>query len=271
MVRNVTEGKITVSKSVPSPQVALQAMSHNVSSRRPGMVSMRVPPQFRKEPALEFSTPEVHYIKAGCSSSIDDIMDAIMKSAARKDKGNNLSPTNQESTEAASPSGKISWKVDRATQEFHVKFCGNVEQDCLVIQAISKDLKNILGMTTIIDCQNAEQRQDSNKNFNSGFYGNQQHTSELTVVKTSWQWPVDLNAGSHTMFLFCDLVRNETLGDTQTALLRSIPLESLFSTKRRKEVNHRSFSNLQWKRIYKSQFQSFTLTLAKEMGQKMVA
>ena len=40
MVCNVTEGKITVSKSVPRPQVALQAMSHNVSSRRPGMVSM---------------------------------------------------------------------------------------------------------------------------------------------------------------------------------------------------------------------------------------
>ena len=111
MVRNVTEGKITVSKSVPIPQVALQAMSHNISSRRPGMVSMRVPPQFRKEPALGFSTPEVRYIKAGCYLSIDDIMDAIMKSATRNDKENSLSPTNQDSTEAASPSGKVSWKV----------------------------------------------------------------------------------------------------------------------------------------------------------------
>ena len=124
-------------------------------------------------------------------------------------------------------------------------------------------------MTTIIDCQNAEQRQDSRENFNSGFHGDQQHTSELTNVKTSGQWPVDVNAGSHTMFLYCDLVQNETLGDTQTALLRSIPLESLFSTKRRREVNHRSFSNLQWKPIYKSQFQSITLTLANEMGQQM--
>ena len=98
MVRNVTEGKITVSKSVLSPQVALQAMSHNFSNRRPGMVSMRVPPQFRKEPALEFSTPEVRYIKGGCYSSIDDMMDAIMKSAMRNDKENKLLPTNQEST-----------------------------------------------------------------------------------------------------------------------------------------------------------------------------
>ena len=124
-------------------------------------------------------------------------------------------------------------------------------------------------MTTIIDCQNAEQRQVSKKNFNSGFHDDQQHSSGLRVVKTSGQWPVDVNAGSHTMFLYCDLVQNETLGDRHTALLRSIPLESLFSTKRRREVNHRSFSNLQWKRIYKSQFQSITLTLANELGQQM--
>ena len=91
---------------------------------------MRVPPQLRKEPALEIRTPEVGYIKAGCYSSIDDIMDAIMKSATKNDKEHNLSPINQESTEASSPSGKISWKVDSATQEIHVKFCGNVEQHC---------------------------------------------------------------------------------------------------------------------------------------------
>ena len=108
MVRNVTEGKITISENVQSAQDALQAMSHNFSSRQRGMVSMRVPPQFRKLSALEFSTPQVRSTKAGCFSSIDDIMDAIMKSATRNDKQNNLSPTNQESTEAASPSGKIS-------------------------------------------------------------------------------------------------------------------------------------------------------------------
>ena len=202
MVRNVTEGKITVSKIVPSPQVALQAMSHIISSRRSGMVSMRVPPQFRKEPALEFSTSKVRYIKAGCYSSIDDIMDAIMKSATRNDKENSLSPTNRESTEAASPSGKISWKVDRATQELQVKFCGNVEQHGLVIQALSQDLINILGMITIIDCQNSELPQDSKENLNSGFHEDQQHTSDLTVVKTSGQWPVDVNAGSQSHNVF---------------------------------------------------------------------
>ena len=106
MVCNVTDGKNTVSKNVPSPQVALQAMSRNICSRKPGMVSLRVPPKFIKY------------------SSIDDIMDAIMKSATRNEKKNKLSLTNQESTEAASTSGKISLKVDKATQELHVNFVG---------------------------------------------------------------------------------------------------------------------------------------------------
>ena len=37
-------------------------------------------------------------------------------------------------------------------------------------------------------------------------------------------YPVDLTAGWHTMFVYCDLVQNEILGDTQTALLRAVPL-----------------------------------------------
>ena len=127
MVRNVTEKKIFISESVPSSQVALQAMSHNISSRRPGMASMRALPHFRKEPALEFSTPELRYIKATRFSSIDNIMDAIIKKATRNDKEDILSPTNQESKESAGLSAKISWKVDKATQELHVKFCGKKE------------------------------------------------------------------------------------------------------------------------------------------------
>ena len=71
---------------------------------------MRVMPQFRKEPALKVSTPEVRHIKAGCYSSIDDIMGAIMKNATRNDK-EKLS---------------LSWKVDRATHELQITFCGNV-------------------------------------------------------------------------------------------------------------------------------------------------
>ena len=82
---------------------------------------MKVPRQFRKEPTIKFSTPEVRYIKAGCYSSIDDIMDAIMKSATGKSKEKILSPNIHQNKDAPSQSTNISWKVDKATQELSVK------------------------------------------------------------------------------------------------------------------------------------------------------
>ena len=232
---------------------------------------MRVPRQFRAvKPALTFTAPEVRYIKPGCYSSIDDIMEAIVKSATRNDNEKLLPPRNQHPTDTTSRS-TISWKVDRLTQKLHVKFWGNLEQNDLVIRGKSQDLKNIMRLTTIIDCQHGEHRQESKKNFDGNYQDDQQNQRDIAVVKNSGQWPVDLKAGNHTMFLYCDLVQNGILRDTQTALLRSIPLESLSLTdqRERKEVNHRIFSNLQWKRIYKSQFQTITLILANEMGQRM--
>ena len=107
-------------------------------------------------------------------------------------------------------------------------------------------LKNILVLTTIIDWQNAEQRQKSNITVEGNFQDDQQNISELVVVKNFGHWPVDVNAGSYTMFLYCNLFQNETLDDAQTALLRSNPLDSLSSTNQyRRGVIHRSFSKLQ--------------------------
>ena len=71
-------------------------------------------------------------------------------------------------------------------QELSVKYYGNEEKHGLVIQAISQDLKNILGMTTIIDCQNAKQRQKSNNTVDGKFHDDQQNISELTIVKKLW-------------------------------------------------------------------------------------
>ena len=93
LVCNVTEGKITVSKSIPSPVSPVHPTNQNFPSGRPGIVSMRVPRQFRKEPTMKFSTAEVRYIKAGCYSSIDHIMDAIMKSATGNSKKKNYHQT----------------------------------------------------------------------------------------------------------------------------------------------------------------------------------
>ena len=186
MVCNVTEGQITVSKIVPRPKTPPphQSPSKNIPSRRPGVVSMRVPRQFRAvKPALTFTAPEVRYIKPVCYSSIDDIMEAIVESATRNDNEKLLPPTTQHPTDTTSRSTNISWKVDRATQELHVKFWGNLEQNCLVIRAKSQDLKNMLGLTTIIDCQDGEQRQESKKNFYGNCQAEQQKSKRYRSCK----------------------------------------------------------------------------------------
>ena len=125
IVRNITEGQITVSKIVPLPKSPppYQSPSKNIPSRRPGVVSKRVPRQFGAvKPALTFTAAEVRYMKPGCYSFIDDIMEAIVKSATRNDNEKFLPPTTQNPTDATSRSTNIPRKVDTAKQELHVKF-----------------------------------------------------------------------------------------------------------------------------------------------------
>ena len=63
-------------------------------------------------------------------------MDAIIETATRNDKENNSPRTNRKSRDAASTSRNISLKVDRATQELHIKFYAKPKQHILVIHAI---------------------------------------------------------------------------------------------------------------------------------------
>ena len=71
-------------------------------------------------------------------------------------------------------------------------------------------------------------------------------------------YPVDLTAGCHTMFVYCDLVQNEILGDTQTALLRAAPLGD--------NKRQRTFTRNQWRRLIKSSIHSLTIALRNEAG-----
>ena len=68
-------------------------------------------------------------------------------------------------------------------------------------------------------------------------------------------YPVDLTAGCHTMFVYCDLVQNEILGDTQTALLRAVPLGD--------NKRQRTFTRIQWRRVT---IHSLTIALRNEAG-----
>ena len=247
MVQNVTVGEFTVSKKLP-----VSSSDKQPSNYRPGTISMTVPPAFRN--TSQYSIPVSLHIKPGCYSSVESILKAITKAAVGKKL------KQQEPLQKNIP--LLSWKIDDATKKLNVKFQGNLEKDGMVIKLKSQDLQNILGTSTVIDCQHPSK-------LKAGDLKNDIPTETSNYVKHIGEWPVDLNAGSHTMFLYCDLVQNETLGDTQTALLRSIPLKSVTVAQTMGEVNHKSFANLQWKRIVKSQFQSISLTLANEIGQKM--
>ena len=94
-----------------------------------------------------------------------------------------------------------------------------------------------------------------------------------SIIKSKGDFPVDMSGGCHTIFLYCDLVQNEILGDTQTALLRAIPLDDDYYKHRReegtptKQQNYKTFSKLQWRRIVKSTVESITVSLRNESGQ----
>ena len=219
---------------------------------------MAIPAAFdRQTPStLPFYTaPVKHRLKPGCYTSVDSILTSITKIAM----GEEQIGRKRNSSSADNVSPLLSWKVDNVTRKLQVKFCGNHEQYGLKIFTESNDLRNILGTNVIIDCGESHKEAEEID----------AESASNTIVKHVGKWPVDLNAGSHTMFLYCDLVQNQTLGDKQTALLRSIPVKSLVLAQTLGEMNHKSFTNLQWKCVIKSQFQSINVTLVNEMGQKI--
>ena len=252
-VQNVTVGQFTVHKRNIQPPVEKRPRKHN----RPG--AMAIPAAFdRQSPStLPFYAALVkHRLKPGCYTSVDSISASITKIATgEKQIGRKRNPSSPDNV-----SSLLSWKVDNVTRKLKVKFCGNHNQHGLRNFTESIDLRNILGTDVIIDCG------DSPREAGEGIVDSE--SASNTIVKHVGKWPVDLNAGSHTMFLYCDLVQNQTLSDKPTALLRSIPYKSLSLAQTLGEMNYKSSTNLQWKRVIKPLFQSINVTLANEMGQK---
>ena len=195
---------------------------NNKNSRhhKPGLISMTVPSGFIQLP--KYSSPLTLRLKPGCYPSVDSIMKAITKAALGK-KESKLMEKDR------SNDSMLSWKIDGVTRRLHVKSNGIVG---LGITVVSEDLKNIFCTDVIIDCQSQQRRDET-------VAPNQLASGTANVVKEIGQWPDDLNAGSNSTFLYCDLVKSETLDDTQTALLRSIPLKSMTLAHTMGEVNHK--------------------------------
>ena len=78
---------------------------------------------------------------------------------------------------------------------------------------------------------------------------------------------VDLQGGGHTMFIYCDLVEHEILGDSHAALLRVIPLQQNVASTG--ATCYWTFDKMQWKRLKKSDFQPITVSHCNESGQLM--
>ena len=142
----------------------------------------------------------------------------------------------------------VTWKVDKLSQTLKVYFEGS-KRECILLEATSNDLQNVLGMKTIIKSEASSSSVINN-----------------VKSKTFGRFPIDLRGGCHTIFLYCDLVQNENLWDTQTALLRAIPLQI---DQPGQHLNYQTFTNLQWQRIVKSSIESITVLLRSESGQLM--
>ena len=82
------------------------------------------------------------------------------------------------------------------------------------IQLISSDMQNILGTNCL---RWAEARKESSSDSVEWLTRSSQSAS------SKWPtYPVDIMGGCHTVFVYCDLIQDEVVGDKRTSLLRSV-------------------------------------------------
>ena len=146
----------------------------------------------------------------------------------------------------------LSWKLDAASKALKLYYEGS-EQECIYLETISKDLQNVLGMKILIDCS---EQGKTNKQANNS-----------VLSKTTGRFPIDLTGDCNTVFVYSDLVQNEILGDSRTALLRAIPLTEKLTTGIQEQQKYRAFGNLQRRGVVKSSMVSISVALRNETGQ----
>ena len=141
----------------------------------------------------------------------------------------------------------MSWKVEPVSEKLEVSLTGQAPEDQIWSLFKSDDLSNNLGVTDA-NCGTVESQRQK------GF----------AALGT---FPVNLQGGRNTMFIYCDLVQNEIFGDSQPVLLRVIPLQQNVASTG--ATCYRTFDKMQWKRLNRSNFQSITISLCDESGQLM--
>lgn len=161
-------------------------------------------------------------------------------------------PAGIKMTRKKGSTSKVTWKMNKHSQKLSVE-----PSKKLFLHLSSKDLQNVLGLDP-----------DLGSTANVG-------SPPISMGK----YPVDMNAGRHSLFIYCDLVQNEYLGDTQSPLLRAIPLPTTTSNHNTTTAsspieslsnnNYAVFSKLQWKHVVKPTFNSISVSLRDEIGTLM--
>ena len=131
------------------------------------------------------------------------------------------------------------------------------------LRAVSEDLKNILVLQHLVDCSqtdnDAEQPERSHGlEVPQDFKKPKKVERRGEMSEQIGNYPVDLTAGYHTMFVYCDLVQNEILRDTQIALRRAAPLGD--------NKRQRKFTRIQGRRAITSSIHSLTIAFRSEAG-----
>ena len=245
LIENVTEGKISSRKVSKHPSEETETPKrHRVShaSQNYGMVTMLDPRKRSKDKVGKYGEEEFDTIPAGFYPTIETLLETIFSKVYNNKADTDTLP--------------VKWKVCSVSQLLEVIFRGT-EDEKIIVRAVSRDLKNILGTDTLIDCTQEGGATDTTDIVKAKQL---RLIDGDNIANRRGKYPVDLTAGCHTMFLYCDLVQNEILGDTQTALLRAIPLSSSVKS------NHQNFTKLQWRRLIKCSIQSITISLRSETG-----
>ena len=169
LVQNVLQGNFS-SQFINCPEEHARPPPR---CRRPGMVTMYTPNKYLGE---TFAPPAVENIKHGIYSSVDLIMDSICKQVFL----NKLA--------SSSKQFPIFWKIDAQTPTLRVKFSGSYD-DRLILKALSADLQNILGMTTLVDCSSSLSNEKDRSEDGSGGDGGGHDAFQR---KSAGQYPTDL-------------------------------------------------------------------------------
>ena len=239
-IQNITYGQFKYRVAAENSQNygggnSSENRKRKLGERPYGLVTMYQPPI---RSVQETFVETITNIKPGVYLSVDQILLSICKKIFVRTVGDTF---------------PLSWKLDAPSEALKVYYEGN-KQECMFLETISQDLQNVLGMKTLIDCSR------NNKSTKEG-------NNRQAISKNVGKFPTDLSGGWNTIFLYCDLVQNEILGDSRTALLRAIPLTERSTTGNHQQQNYRTFNNLQWRRIVKSSIESISVSLRNETGQ----